>query len=355
MTALDNHCVLVASAPLRTADVGGWTDTWFARTGTVCNVAIGRRAEVRIRSADGTVRHPRAVRLDVALTGHGYEVDPEAPPGRHPMLERAIVALPPPAGSVVEIASMAEVGGGLGGSASVLVALVAALAAVRGDGLAPLDVARLAHRFETDAGREAGVQDHVAAAFGGVSAIEVAYPEAAHGAILLGADVLAELERRLVTIVFGAAHSSSDIHREVIARLHRDETVLAIKRIRAAAREAIDALRTGDLAAYGRALRDNHEALQVMHPGTVSGEAHELASIAADCGAAGWKVNGAGGAGGSMVVLGPDDADALKAMRERIDVRVPWARVIAPIDPDGVRTTWEPAIIERDPDDRDRR
>jgi len=38
-----------ASAPVRTADVGGWTDTWFAGQGAVCNLAIPLRVHVLVR------------------------------------------------------------------------------------------------------------------------------------------------------------------------------------------------------------------------------------------------------------------------------------------------------------------
>ncbi len=31
----------VARTPVRAADAGGWTDTWFAGHGVVCSVALG--------------------------------------------------------------------------------------------------------------------------------------------------------------------------------------------------------------------------------------------------------------------------------------------------------------------------
>ena len=33
---------------MRTADIGGWTDTWFTMAGVVCNIAIDYRAQVTI-------------------------------------------------------------------------------------------------------------------------------------------------------------------------------------------------------------------------------------------------------------------------------------------------------------------
>ena len=43
-----NATTWLASAPVRTADIGGWTDTWFAATGVVCNIAIDHRAQSTI-------------------------------------------------------------------------------------------------------------------------------------------------------------------------------------------------------------------------------------------------------------------------------------------------------------------
>ena len=328
--------VLVASAPVRTADLGGWTDTWFARSGVVCSIALDERAEVHLAhdpAAGGVV-------LAVELTGERYRVAPDALPGHHPMLERAIATIPPPPGTVVTIGNGLPPGLGLGGSASVMVALVAGLAAVRGEQLAPIEVVRIAHRCEVDAGREAGVQDHAAAAFGGVSALEVRYPDVERTEVVLSPAAVEALGRRLITVSFGAAHSSSAMHDEVIARLAAETTPPALERIRVAARTAIRALRSGDLDGYGRALTDNHEAIRSMHPGTISAEADELAALARTHGASGWKVNGAGGVGGSMVVLGPEDVGGCAALSAAIAARHPWHLVRAGIARDGVRIRW---------------
>ena len=39
---------LVVEAPVRAADLGGWSDTWFAGRGRVCNVAVSPGVVVRI-------------------------------------------------------------------------------------------------------------------------------------------------------------------------------------------------------------------------------------------------------------------------------------------------------------------
>ena len=47
---------VTATAPVRVCDLGGWTDTWFARHGLVVNVAVTPGATARV------TRYPRGSR-----------------------------------------------------------------------------------------------------------------------------------------------------------------------------------------------------------------------------------------------------------------------------------------------------
>ena len=48
-----------ATAPVRVADVGGWTDTWFGSPGQVCSVAVGPAVSGGVVSA-GVLSQPKA-------------------------------------------------------------------------------------------------------------------------------------------------------------------------------------------------------------------------------------------------------------------------------------------------------
>lgn len=323
-----------ASAPTRTADAGGWSDTWFAVHGTVCNVAIDHRAEVTVTARPDP---EPTVRVIVHMTGEDYSFVPSAPPGLHPIIEYAIVATEIRGDVVVDIADSIAGGSGLGTSASVMVALVAALSAVVGESLDAGEIAVLAHAYETATGKQSGVQDHAAAAWGGISRYDVRYPSVRHQAIVMPGPARADLSARLHTVYFGAPHASGQLHEQVIARLNdgggRDEIDL----MRQAGASAAQALEMGDLSAYGASLTACNDAISQLHPGLVGGAARGLEAIARRHGARGWKVNGAGGEGGSMAVLGPADAAADAAMLAEI-ARVPgWQPVDAAIAADGVR------------------
>jgi D-glycero-alpha-D-manno-heptose-7-phosphate kinase len=91
------------------------------------------------------------------------------------------------------------------------------------------------------------------------------------------------------------------VHDRVINGLATDPTELAA--LRRCAHLAADALGVGDLVAYGDALVANTEAQRALHPALVSDDAQSVIDAAAAAGALGWKVNGAGGEGGSVTIV----------------------------------------------------
>jgi len=154
--------------------------------------------------------------------------------------------------------------------------------------------------------RQCGVQDQLAAAGGGISWIEVFdFPESTVTRIAPPAGLADALH-----VVLLGRHDSSAVHEQVIASLSPTSSVL--ERLRNCATAGRDALLAGDLRAFGRAMIANTEAQEELHPDLVSGAAHDVIAVARDSGALGWKVNGAGGAGGSLTVLG-GEAAALSA------------------------------------------
>jgi len=66
---------------------------------------------------------------------------------------------------------------------------------------------------------------------------------------------------------------------------------------------ARDALYAGDFAALGQSMIENTEAQAELNPALVSADAQQIIDIARQHGAIGWKVNGAGGEGGSITLL----------------------------------------------------
>src|SRR5262249_22174241 len=287
------------SVPVRICDNGGWTDVWFGGPGRVFNIAVTPGVEVSIRQVGGA----GVVVLDVTSSGDRYPVVPGAARvARHPLVEAAVDELPPPSdvSAEVRVRSAVPVGCGTGTSAAVAVALLGGLAHLRSERCSLTDVAYGAHRLEVEVlGLESGIQDQLSSAFGGINYLEIdSYPKATVRRIP-DWDELSDL----LTLVFaGRAHDSSRVHRQVIDRLApRGSGELG--RLRDAAVAARDAVLARDLHAFGQAMTANTEGQQALHPDLVGADARRIIQFAARQGAAGWKVNGAGGDGGSVTIL----------------------------------------------------
>ena len=252
---------LTAVAPVRVADLGGWTDTWFAGRGLVCSIAVWPGAEVRIavEEAAGT----GTIVLDAVDFGDRYDLVEGR--GRHPLLEACIDEVGVPAGLDLTVSVHSEIpaGASTGTSAAVSVALVSALTALRGATVVPEELAAAAHRVEAvRLGRQSGIQDQRSAAFGGINRIEMrAYPhDVGVRAVEVPDEVRWELEHRLVLVLLGRTHVSSAVHDQVIAGLEGaspDDAARLLDPLREAAGAGAVALAAGDLEGYGAALVAN--------------------------------------------------------------------------------------------------
>ena len=304
-------------APVRVLDAGGWTDTWFAGGGLVCQLAVQRGCQVLVRLLGRSpTGESGTVDLDLDAFGVRYQFALNRPPGRFPLLEAALRSGAGPDWRMeVGVRSWVPPGSSLGTSASVVVATLAALRALAGTPVQPNDLARAAHDVEAiDIGLESGVQDQVAAAYGGCNLVAIgSYPRAEVAGLELSSATWEALGRRILTVYLGSSHQSSAVHKMVIARLRGIEGYDLLAPLRIAAREAAAALVAGDLDGYGRAMARNTVAQSDLHPALVNPAAHGVIELAQKHGAAGWKVNGAGGDGGTVTIVGPEDPSSLLA------------------------------------------
>lgn len=261
---------------MRACDVGGWTDTWFAGHGAVFHVAVGPGTTVEAWPAASTTIEA-----------------PDLPGVRsHPLLEAACSTSEVPAR--VRVTSAVPPGASLGTSASVVVALLGALDALAGRSRSPAEVAAAAHRVETELlGLQSGVQDQLAAAHGGAELVTIERYPSTTTTPLASPD-------GLVVVFLGRSHVSSAVHEQVIAALDGDDR---LEPLRAAAHAAADAARRSDWPSLGAAMRAANEGQRALHPALVSDLADAVGALADRHGALGWKVNGAGGDGGSVSVL----------------------------------------------------
>lgn len=339
-----------SSTPIRICDIGGWTDTHFAKYGAVVNIAIRPGVDVQAHLWEDGRGRRRVHALDY---GDSFDLDGDVP-ARHALLVAAIEEAGLPQGSSLELAVSAQVppGSSTGTSAAVAVAVIGALDALCGRRRDALGTARRAHRLEVERlGRESGVQDQIASALGGVNHIVIGpYPNAFPSPVVLPLALRFELERRLLLVCLGSPHDSSALHEKVIASLVAEgERSRPLEDLRSASAAARAALEGGDLGAFGAAMVANTDAQARLHPELVGAGAAEVIAMARSHGALGWKVNGAGGDGGSVTVLcGPDARDRAALLAELATLPPPATASPVQLSPDGLRV-WDQTLTSGQP------
>lgn len=333
---MDNEPIrfLNSVAPIRICDIGGWTDTWFAKHGRIFNIGVYPYAEVQIGVYERD-NLPDRVTLFAENYGERYIIEPEALGwDRHPLLEAAIqrMGVPEDVALRITVHSDAPAGASTGTSAAVTVALIGALDCLTPGRLTPHEVALTAHAVETEMlHQQCGIQDQVCSAYGGINFIDMyEYPHPTVSPIQVPNPIWWELERRLVLIYLGKSHSSSDVHQKVIAELENSgPECQKLQDLRDLAPMARDAVFGGDFAALGRVMKENTAAQARLHPDLVGPDARKIIGIAREHHVLGWKVNGAGGDGGSVTILCGDESDRKRSLIREIEQANPLFRSMA--------------------------
>lgn len=300
--------IIQCTAPIRICDLGGWTDTWFAGSGKVLNIAVFPSVEVTIVTRPKRAREPQ-ITIHAENYRDVYALNARSRTWtKHPLIEAAFRLFRLPRGLHLDVTifSAAPAGASTGTSASVSVAILGALDLIGRRSLTSYELAAKAHYIESEILKlQSGIQDQLCAAYGGINFIEMTrYPEASVSPVVLPEELTWELESRLLLFYLGKPHSSSAVHETVIRRLEESPRFRRyLEPIREAAMAGKEALLRCDLEAFGRAMKANTAAQQKLHPELVGERARRVIELAREAGVTGYKVNGAGGAGGSVTLL----------------------------------------------------
>jgi D-glycero-alpha-D-manno-heptose-7-phosphate kinase len=324
-----------ASAPCR-VDFGGTLDISSFHyplrqlAPATVNIALDRRTTVRIRpSGDARIR--------ISSTGVADAVfAPAAAPYDHPLgLMFAVTDYFGATGVHIHIDSTSPPKSGLGGSSVAAVALIAAFSKVIGRmGGATLSRDRmvlLAHAIEQSvAGVPCGLQDQLAAAFGGVNAwiwpADPGLPPFSRRP-LLKPEAFGRLDRHLMIAYLGVTHVSKDVNSTWVKQFISGKNRAAWHAIIGLTRDFADAISAWDFQAAADAMNRETALRKAMTPQVLDdmGDRLAAAAIQANCGA---RFTGAGG-GGCLWALGETDAiAALKPVWEKLLAARPTAGLL---------------------------
>ncbi|MEJ2164818.1 MAG: galactokinase [Desulfobacterales bacterium] len=316
---------IAASAPCR-IDMGGTLDiaTFYypLRHLSPCtfNIALGLRTLVRLRPYDKEM---------VRISSSGFkdaQFPADAAPFDHPLgLMFATAAYFNARGIHIEIESQSPPRSALGGSSVAAVALVAALSKLSSPGksnagLNRRAIALLAYQIEQSvAGVSCGIQDQLAAAYGGVNSW---YLKAQPMGPMFKKQCIVrkishqELERHLLIAYCGEPHVSKDINgrwiRQFLSGRYRDFWL----EITACTRRFAAALAEGNYNQAAAEMNRETAIRRTLTPDVLDSMGEKLVAVALqnDCGA---RFTGAGG-GGCLWAIGEiENVDRLKPLWEK--------------------------------------
>jgi D-glycero-alpha-D-manno-heptose-7-phosphate kinase len=326
---------VTASAPCR-VDMGGTLDiSTFSlplrhlRPCTV-NIALDQRTTV-------SVQPYRQGRIKITSRGfEGAEFAIEQAPFAHPLgLMFAIATFFNLDGVHIDIVSTSPPRSALGGSSSAAVALVAAVAdlytRLGGDPLKRSQIALLAQAIEGSvAGVPCGLQDQLAAAYGGVNAwywLPTALGASFQPLSLCGSQQIEQLKQHIIVAYGGKPHASIAINsiwvRQFLEGQHRRKW----GQIAALTDQFAHALKGSEFDAAAALMNDEMVLRCQMTPDVLTPLGRELvdAAVAHSCGA---RFTGAGG-GGCIWAIG--DAEKLDSLAQTWEValsKVPQASML---------------------------
>ena len=293
---------ILSRAPVRICDIGGWTDTWFYPKGAVFSFAINLYSYIRIQERTDKKVNIFSENLDLQTkikNLQNIEYD-----GTLDLLKATIKRMSLSKG--LDIYARADIppGSGMGTSASIAVALIAALSRDRNESTPPIEVAQLAHKIETkELKLESGVQDQFAAAHGGISFMEIDYPKVNRTSINISQEKICQIESQMM-LIYLSSRSSSEMHKIVIEKyLAEDEHIRdQFNILKECAYQMKKAIISNDLEKLGMIMNKNWKAQKELHPLMTNETIKKIETLAFKNGAIGFKCNGAGG-GGSITLL----------------------------------------------------
>lgn len=331
---LDHHLV-GASAPCR-IDFGGTLDISSFHyplrhlAPSTVNLALDRRTTISLKpNNDGRIRISSAGFDDAVFK-------PSSAPYDHPLgLMFAVADYFGVRGVHIRIASTSPPRSGLGGSSVAAVALIAAFSKA-GTFLGQEELSRermvlLAHAIEQGvAGVPCGLQDQLAAAFGGVNAWSwTADPGRSPyvGRPLLNAESFSRLDRHLLVAYLGVTHVSKDINSTWVRQFISGHNREAWHEIVGLTQTFAEALAGWDMQAAAKAMNRETAIRKLLTPDVLDQMGDRLVSAATDAGC-GARFTGAGGGGCLWAIGEAANVAALKPEWKKLLSGRPTAELI---------------------------
>lgn len=312
-----------ASAPTRIDLAGGTLDIWplylFHEGAQTLNAAISLRASCDLRS-----RGDRRLVIVSEDSDQQVQVDhwTELRDNHDLRLLGRLLHYFQAEGLELTTRSQSPLGAGIAGSSALNIAVCGALNAWSGGHRTADEIFQIAMNVEAQAiDVPTGAQDYRPAYFGGISAVELGVNGVRRVAINIRPD---ELQQR-IALAYTNASRNSGINNWEVTKRHIDGD-LGVQRSFARIRDIAAAMRAAlerrDWPEVGRQIAAEWDNRKQLAPGVTTPEIDRMLAAAANAGALGGKVCGAGGGGCLFCFADPADIPAIRQALHESGARV---------------------------------
>jgi Predicted kinase related to galactokinase and mevalonate kinase len=307
-----------SKAPLRIGIAGGGTDVdpyASERGGYVFNTTINKYAYCTLTPANGkemTVESHYYGRYKASLKNGPLKLD-----GNMDLIKAVANHFELDHGFKLLIHSDVPAGSGLGGSSTMMVAMISAIADWIGNKMTKNELAQLSYHLEREViGLKGGRQDQYAATFGGFNSININSKGVSVKPVNIDNDIIRELQCRSVLCYTKISRESADIIDTQVESSIKGSNIEALDQSKVLAKEICKALSGGDIEKTGKLIDESWEYKKQFSNNVSNKHIDKLYNVAKKNGAIGGKVSGAGG-GGFMYFIckydrKPQVAEALK-------------------------------------------
>ena len=330
--------MILTRTPFRVSFFGGGTDypTWYmAHGGAFLSMAINKYCYISMRRLPPFFEHSH--RIVYSLVENVKSIDQI----KHPVVREVLKWKDETRGLEIHHDGDLPARSGLGSSSSFSVGFIKALYAFRGQLIDKKELASQAIYTERDLLQETvGIQDQIAAAFGGLNWVEIEMNgDYRVNPLILTKKIQAAFESHLLLCFTGLSRFASEVAEQKVANLINRQHEL--KEMQSMVVAGAELLIGGDFEGFGRLLDESWQLKRSLAHSISNDTVDDFYNIAKINGAWGGKLLGAGG-GGFMLFIAPPSAQL------RIKQALPEA-IFVPIsmDSDGSRVAmYQPDEVE---------
>ena len=287
--------MIITRTPYRISLFGGGTDhpEWYRENGgAVVSFTIDKYCYINLRELPPFFDHSYRISYSkIEMKKHLSEIE-------HPAVRESFRKYAPNLNLELHHLGDLPARSGVGSSSAFAVGIINALLALNTKSASKIELTNMAIELEQRSLKEnVGSQDQIACAFGGINYIKFGPGELwTVEKINLSPKYIKEIEDRIVLIYSGIDRSSSDVTASLLENLNSKSRIM--NRTRELAQECKSIFeKEGDLTLIGPMLNEGWQLKIMANPLTVNDKLEKIFLKAANAGAEGGKILGAGGGG----------------------------------------------------------